>query len=45
MTSNRSEVWQEIKSGLGIALNIMIYTIVGLGIIFGAGYVYLNCCQ
>ena len=45
MTDNRSEVWQEIKSGLVVPLQILIYTVIGLGFCFGVGYVYLSCCQ
>jgi hypothetical protein len=45
MTDNRSEVWQEIKSGCADFFKIFIYTIVGVGFCFGVGYVYLYCCQ
>lgn len=45
MDNSRSEVWQEIKSGLGIVIQILIYSAIGMGLVLGVGYVYVTCCQ
>gem|GEM_PF-6703650 len=45
MENSRSEVWKEIKDGLGIALQIIMYTFIVMSTLFGAGYVYYTCCQ
>jgi len=43
MENIRSETWKEVKEGLWDALKIVIYSALGLGLFFGAGYVYLTC--
>lgn len=45
MSDERSEMWSEIKGGLGVSLKIMAYTILGLGSTFAIGWAYVTCCQ
>jgi hypothetical protein len=42
MAENTTNCWQEIREGLGVSLKIMIYTLLSMGLIAGAGYVYYN---
>lgn len=43
MTNNTA--WPEIKSSLGIMLKIFAFSTVGVGLFFGAIYVYIVSCQ
>jgi len=45
MDNTRSETWEEIKNGLGVAFQILIYSFVGFALVLGVGYVYFTCCQ
>ncbi len=45
MDDSRSEMWKEIKEGVVLVVKIMMYGIVGLGALFGAGYIYVTCFQ
>ena len=45
MSNERSEMWREIKEGIGVSIKIMAYTILGLGTAFAIGCVYVACCQ
>ncbi len=45
MNDTRSETWAEIKNGIGDALKILIYSLLGLGLFFGVAYIYVTCCQ
>ncbi len=45
MDDNRTEMWHEIKEGVFLVFKIMLYGIVGLGALFGVGYIYVTCFQ
>lgn len=45
MDNTRSEMWIELKDGLGVVVKIIIYSFLGVGLLAGVGYVYVACCQ
>lgn len=45
MEDNRSEMWREIKEGVILVSKIMLYGVLSLGALFGAGCIYVTCFQ
>lgn len=45
MDDSKREIWQEIRNGLSIAVKIISYSFISLGVITGVAYIYVTCCQ